>query len=149
MLCLSVTWADHFEENCQHYFDAHKTNNIHDKQFCCLCLPPFSSCSLLFNFFTRLYAASPRAALPRHDERPRLRRVGVCRDIVCHTVAGIHAGTYVPRLILGCLLISGENSKRSRRCYFKGYFGKIAFEIAPSATLTVLTADHSLTHCCA
>jgi len=28
--------------------------------------------------------------------RPRL-----CRDIMCHTVAGTHAGTYVPRLILG------------------------------------------------
>jgi len=27
----------------------------------------------------------------------------LCRDVVCHTVAGTHAGTYVPRLILGCL----------------------------------------------
>jgi len=86
---------------------------------------------LCFYLHTRLYAASPRAALPRHDaasprarkaaasqaagsqgrgfaawpaaspSRPRLCRARLCRDIVCHTVAGTHAGTYVPRLILG------------------------------------------------
>jgi len=57
-------------------------------------------------------------ALPRHDAAlPRalkvakealwLRRV----DIVCHTVAGTHAGMYVPRLILG---LSTNNSLTSQ-----------------------------------
>ena len=39
----------------------------------------------------RLYVALPRFC----------RDMTQGRDIVCHTVAGTHAGTYVPRLILG------------------------------------------------
>jgi len=62
---------------------------------------------LLYHYvYTRLYAALPRArkaaALPRDL---RLCRARLCRDIVCHTVAG----TYVPRLILGYL--QSENSE--------------------------------------
>ena len=47
-------------------------------------------------WLSRLYAASPREFAAWPAASPRL-----CRDIVCHTVAGTHAGTYVPRLILG------------------------------------------------
>jgi len=64
-----------------------------------ICLPTLSCAWLCCDMMRLCRAARKAAALRPH--RPWLCRMRLCRDIVCHTVAGTHAGTYVPRLVLG------------------------------------------------